>query len=133
MAPVKPLILYIVRKPYFLEAPPIVANFPPPWLPSPRRRAPLQYQVDLRKKKVKWPPPPHRPPSLLATAGLPLLQAAGAAASLAAGAVAATSPPWGGTSPSSSSALLHHLYCNLLANMMCVTIYYFPMIYYIYV
>jgi hypothetical protein len=53
MAPVKPPTLYIDRKPYFSEAPPIVANLPPPWLPYLRERDPLQYQVDPRKKEDK--------------------------------------------------------------------------------
>jgi hypothetical protein len=46
---------------------------------------------------------------------------------------AAASPPWRGTSPSSSTEPPHHPYCNLLANMMCGTIYYFHMIYCVYV
>jgi hypothetical protein len=33
-------------------------EFTSPWLPSPRGRAPLQYQVDPRKKKVKGLPLP---------------------------------------------------------------------------
>jgi hypothetical protein len=53
MTLVKPQTLYINRKPYFLEAPPIAANLPPPWLPYPRGRDPLQYQKVPRKKKVK--------------------------------------------------------------------------------
>jgi hypothetical protein len=46
---------------------------------------------------------------------------------------AAASSPWGGTSPSSSTTPPHHPYSNLLANMICGTIYYFPMIYCVYV
>jgi hypothetical protein len=46
---------------------------------------------------------------------------------------ASTSPPWVGTSPSSTTTPPYYPYCNLLENMMCGTIYYFPMIYCIYV
>jgi hypothetical protein len=53
MAPVKPPTLYIDRKPYFSETPPIAAILPPPWMPSPRGRAPIQYQEDPRKKEDK--------------------------------------------------------------------------------
>jgi hypothetical protein len=62
MALVKPPTLYINMKPYFLEEPLSATNLPPPWLSSPRGTAPLQYQDDPRKKKVKG------PPSLLASA-----------------------------------------------------------------
>jgi hypothetical protein len=53
IAPVKPPTLYIDQKPYFLEAPLRATNFPPSWLPSPRRRADLQHQEGPRKKKDK--------------------------------------------------------------------------------
>jgi hypothetical protein len=129
MAPIKPPTLYIDEKSYFSETPPIAANLPPSWLSSPRGRAPLHYQVDPRKKKVKGPPLPtgRRP------LGQPPTGTVGVAAYLAACAVAATSSPWGGTSLSSFITLPHHPYYNLLANMMYGTIYYFSMIYCIYV
>jgi hypothetical protein len=53
MTPMKPLTLYIDRKSYLLEAPPIAANFPSHWLSYPRRRAPLQYQDGTSKKEDK--------------------------------------------------------------------------------
>jgi hypothetical protein len=121
MAPVKPPTLYIDEDPYFLEAPPIAANLPPPpWQQSPRGRAPLLYQVDLRKKNVKGPL-------------LPSGRRRWAAAALLGRGRQNRRSPWGGTSPSSSTSFPHHPYCNLLVNIMCGTIYYFPMIYCIYV
>jgi hypothetical protein len=100
-----------------------------PWLPYPRGRDPLQYQEDPRKEDKgrfslrachRQGAPRCRLPFTAASAGTPFGRAA-------------ASPPWGGTSPSSSTAPPHHPYFNILANMMCGTIYYFPMIYCIYV
>jgi hypothetical protein len=73
-----------------------------------------------------------------ATAGAPCAATTGtlpftAASTDASFSRAAASPLRGGTSPSSSTTLLHHPYCNLLENVMCGTIYYFPMIYCVYV
>jgi hypothetical protein len=117
MAPVKPTTLYIDWKPYFSQAPSIAANLPPPWLPSPRGG--LLYSTKKSKEEGG-----HK------GVVLPRAAAAIAVVSLV---VAAASSPWGGTSPSSSTTLPHHLYCNLLANMIYGTIYYFPMIYCVYV
>jgi hypothetical protein len=57
----------LIGNPIYSEEPPIAANLPPPWIPSPRGRAPLLYEVDPRKKKVKAPPLPmgRRPLGLL--------------------------------------------------------------------
>jgi hypothetical protein len=52
MIPVKLPTLYIDRKPYFLEAPPIATKLPPPWLES-KGMDHLHHQEGRSKKEDK--------------------------------------------------------------------------------
>jgi hypothetical protein len=129
MTPVKPLTLYIDRKSYLLEAPPIAANFPPHWLSYPRRRAPLQYQEGTSKKEDKGVVLPQgRPPP-----GRPVLSPAARALHRCLRRRLLLWPP---PLPLGEETLHHHLqhlfimpHCNLLSNTMFDAIYYFPVIY----